>query len=97
MGMFESIFRKYGARLIAGWVAALAAWLLAHYGVTLDADTQAHFVEATIGMMLAVFGTVYPLLHKYINKHINPGDAATSRLIDVEKKEDDNIKLIGGE
>lgn len=79
-----TFLRPIIARLIASVVGAFASYLLVHYGVTLDADTQLG-LEA---VMLGFFGVIYSVIHRAINARINPGDAATQHMAVKERSEE---------
>lgn len=80
--------RPYASRVIAAWVGAGAAYLETRYGVILDPNTKANLV---IGG-LAVYGTIYPIVHRVLDKKWNPGDAASTHQIVAEKAEVAGIK-----
>lgn len=63
-------------RILAAAIAGACAWLLVRYGITIDATTQQHLVEALVGIVLPVFVALYGVLHKLIDAKLNPGDAA---------------------
>jgi len=60
------------ARIIAAFVGALASYLYAKYGFTLDNESQA----AIVSTMFAIYGIIYAIVHKGVNSKINPVDAA---------------------
>jgi uncharacterized membrane protein len=68
--------RPFASRIIASIVAAFASYLLIHYGVTLDADTQVGLQSVAF----AIFGVVYGVLHKLLDKNVNPSDSASAHL-----------------
>jgi uncharacterized membrane protein len=75
--------RPFLSRIIAGWVAAFVAYLSTKFGVTLDAETQA----GILAVLLGIFTTVYSIVHRVLDKKINPGDAASSHLAAKEQVE----------
>lgn len=79
--MIPDSLRPYLARLVAGWVATLAVYLETRYQIILDPNTKAALVTGAVG----IFGTVYPIVHRLIDKIVNPGDAASSHLASAEK------------
>jgi hypothetical protein len=68
--------RPFASRIIASIVAAFASYLLVHFGVTLDAATQDGLRAVTLGL----FGVVYSVVHKLLDKTANPSDAASSHI-----------------
>lgn len=74
-------------RVIAAWIAGLATFLMTKYGVLIDAEQQKHLVEYTVGLILPLFITIYSILHKVLNKKLNPGDAASVHIAEQEKTE----------
>lgn len=81
-----TFLRPIAARLAAAVVGALVSWLTVK-GIDVPADTQQAWIEATVGLMLLVFGIVYALAHKLINRKLNPADAATPGLAKIGKME----------
>lgn len=67
--------KPYISRVIAGLVASLAGWLVTKH-ITLDGDTQQQLIAAMIGIASAMFAVIYALLHKWIDKLVNPTDGA---------------------
>ena len=80
--------RPFVSRLIGTWVAALVTYLQFHYGIVLDADTQAGLLSVGLG----VFTTVYFIVHRVLDKFINKGDAASNTLAKVENAQVTSIK-----
>jgi ATP/ADP translocase len=81
-----SIVRLFLGRWIAGLIAAFVAWA-ATKGIDITADTQKDLVEKIVAMALAIFGILYPFLHKLLDRWINPGDAASAHLAEKEGAE----------
>lgn len=73
--------RPYLARLLAAVVPALIGWLCGKLGVKLDPTVVAELNTATVALLL------YGISHTTLNKKMNPGDAASSKLAAVEKQE----------
>jgi hypothetical protein len=63
------------SRIIAPIIAALAAWLTAA-GLDLDPGFVTAATEAATFLLLAVFGLVYGVAHKLIDRKVNPADDA---------------------
>lgn len=80
--------RPYASRVIAAWVGAGAAYVETRFGVILDPDTKANLVVGAV----AVYGTVYPIIHRLLDKKWNPGDAASTHQAVAEKAEVAAIK-----
>lgn len=80
--------RPFASRILASLIAAIAAYLAQRWGITLDADTQAGLLSVTLG----IFGVVYGLVHRVLDKSVNPGDAASSHMAVQEKIETAEIK-----
>jgi hypothetical protein len=68
--------RPFASRIIASIVAAFASYLAVHYGLTLDADTQAGLQAVALGL----FGVIYSILHRLMDKSANPSDSASAHL-----------------
>lgn len=67
-------------RLLAAWIAALCIWLAAKYGILIPDDSQVKIVAGTLAVIMALFTTVYSLVHKWLDHHLNPADTAASVL-----------------
>lgn len=76
------------SRIIAGLVGTLAAYLETKYQVVIAPDTKQALVAGGIG----TFGIVYPLVHRILDRWLNPGDAASSHLGAVEKAQAETLK-----
>lgn len=76
-------------RLIGTAVAGLATWLMIHYGIVLDQDTQQKVTESAVVILMIVFSVIYGITHKLVNKKLNPGDTASATLaqLDADKRE----------
>lgn len=75
------------SRVIGGIVASICAWLALKTGLIVDQTQQAELVEKIIALMLVVFSVLYPLLHKFIGRYTNPGDAASPEIATKEASE----------
>lgn len=89
-----TFLRPILARLLAAWIAAGCGWLLLRFGLTIDADTQTHFVEALIGVILPLFLSLYAVAHKLLNQRLNPGDTASAPLAEKSQAEAARLKAI---
>lgn len=75
------------ARVLGAWIAAACLWLAVHYNITIAPDEQSKVVEAGIIVLLAIFNTLYALIHRAISVKTNPSDAATPSLAAKGKSE----------
>lgn len=82
------LLRPLVSRFLGTWIAAFVTYLQFHYGITLDADTQAGLLSVGLG----TFTTVYFLVHRLVDKFINRGDAASVTLAKVENQQVAAIK-----
>jgi hypothetical protein len=80
MTALSQIWRMLAARLAAVAVSAAILWLTAHFGfeVTEDQRGQAvsFFTDALTGFGWLVGMVVYPIVHKVLDRKINPLDSA---------------------
>ena len=83
--------RPFLSRIIASLVTVLITWLLSK-GIDLGADAQGHLTEAGTALAIGGFTLIYGLIHRSIDKKVNPGDAASSHLAAVEKDQSAAIK-----
>lgn len=77
MNFFAKVFTILGPRIL-GAAAGAAAAKLAQYSITVDPATLT-------GIALGA----YALVHKVISSKVNPGDAASSRMVSAEKTASD--------
>lgn len=83
--------RPYISRILAPIITAFIMWLL-NKGIDLGPDAAAHLTEyGTVGL-LAVFALLNGVIHKTIDKRLNPGDAASSHIAHEERKESTVLK-----
>lgn len=82
MNIFEKLWTLYGPRVVAA-LAAGATTKLAEKGITVDPGTL-----ISIG-----FGT-YGIIHKAISSRVNPGDAASGRMAEAEKRAVDTSSTV---
>jgi uncharacterized membrane protein (DUF441 family) len=87
------LLRPYLSRLIAAALAGLVTWL-AGKGIALD-DTSVHtLTEAGVVVALTVFQALYAIIHRTIDKKVNPGDAASSHIAAASKLESAELKSV---
>lgn len=67
-------------RLLAAWIAALCIWLAARYNILIPDDAQVKIVAGALAVLMALFTTIYSLVHKWLDHHLNPADTAASVL-----------------
>lgn len=67
--------RVFISRIIAPVIAALVGWLTS-IGLDLDPGFGPALTEATTWLILAIFGAIYGIVHRLIDKKLNPGDVA---------------------
>lgn len=87
-----NFFRPMLSRVVGAWVAALAVWLSAKLGIVLDDNAQEQIIAGAIAVAFALAQTVYAIVHRSLDKRLNPGDAASSHLADKEKTETARLK-----
>ena len=68
--------RPYLSRIIAGGVTALTAFLASKLGVVLSPDDQATLTQGGVVLLIALTQPLYGLVHKFLDRWINPTDAA---------------------
>lgn len=82
--------RPFLARIIAPIVTSLVAWLAVHYGITYDPGIATKQVTEAV---IAVFGILAPLtgvVKQIIEKKVNPGNAASTKIAAIEHQEEKN-------
>lgn len=92
MSAIANLLRLVIARTIGGLIATLSAWLMIRYGIIVDDSAQAELTSNVVAVMMTIFTILYPLIHKLINRKINPGDAASSHLAREEKTQAEGLR-----
>jgi 20S proteasome alpha/beta subunit len=78
--------RPFVSRLIAPFITALLAWAALH-GFDFGSDAAGHITEYAVVILVAGMQIVNGLIHKSIDKKVNPADAASSQIAAVAKAE----------
>lgn len=86
-----TILRVLLGRLIGAAVAGLATFLMSKWGIMLDPDTQAQVTEQGVIFLMVIFTAIYSIVHKVVNKKLNPGDTASATLADRSVRERERI------
>ncbi len=89
--MIFDALRPFISRALAAVFATLITWLLSK-GIDLGKDAAGQLTEVATTLLIGGFTLVYGVLHKTIDKSVNPGDAASSHLASREKTEAETIK-----
>lgn len=63
------------SRLLAGPIAAFVAWLIG-LGIEVTSDEQTALTEAATLLVFAIITSLYGVVHKLLDKKINPADTA---------------------
>lgn len=83
--------RPYLSRLIAGLVTMLLTWLMSH-GIDLGTDAAGGLTEAGTALAIGGFTIIYGLIHRTLDKKLNPGDAASSHIAKSDVTKADDLK-----
>lgn len=92
--------RPFLSRLISPLISTFATWLSVRWAIELDAASQQQITAAVLVIAITVGNyvgqTVNNVVHRLIDKRLNPGDAASSHLAEKEKRETVQLKAAGG-
>lgn len=80
MDTLVKFLRPIFSRLIGTWVAALAVWLAAHFNIVIPESAQEQIISGFIVLLVAISQTIYVLIHRTIDAHVNPKDIASPTL-----------------
>lgn len=86
---FNSL-RPFLMVFIAPWTPLFFAWLNHKFGVIYSEEQQRQLVSLAIDF--GGFAMIAGIAKVAGNKHVNPGNAASSHLASVEKREAEDIK-----
>lgn len=84
--------RPFLSRLLSPFVAAFAGYLAIHFGVNLDTDNQVVLVKALVEWIIPLMVAVNALVHRALDKWLNPGDAASSHVAKQEAAQASALK-----
>jgi len=87
-----SIIQVFLPRVVGVLVAMLCGWLLTHYGIDINRDTQAQIASDLATWILPLVLLLYGLTHRLLSKVLNPGDAASAHLAEAEAKQTEQLK-----
>lgn len=79
--------RPFLSRIIAPVITALLAWAAIHLGLNFGDDAAGHITEYAVVVLVAVMQFVNGMIHRGIDKKVNPVDAATVPLAVAGKVE----------
>lgn len=79
--------RPFLSRILAPIITAGLAWAAIHWGINFGDDAAGHITEYAVVVLLALFSAVNAVIHKTIDKKVNPVDAATAPLAVAGKVE----------
>ena len=82
--------RPFLSRIIGSFVAGFIVSLAAK-GIDIDPETASAVTTASVGILLAAFTALYSVIHRVIDKKLNPGDAAAKSIVVNEKYEAEEL------
>lgn len=85
-----NFLRPFLARIIAPLVTGFLAWLSVHYGIVLDTDQSTTKVTEAVIAIFTILAPLTGIVKQIIEKKVNPGNAASTKLAEIEKHEDTN-------
>ena len=74
--MIPDWIRPVLSRVVGLVVASLVTWLATKYGIVVPESAKTQLTETGVVALMAVFGTVYALVHRGVSIRTNPTDAA---------------------
>lgn len=75
--MIDSL-RPFLSRAIAPFVTMGLTWVAVHWGIAPGADAAGHITETAVIIIVGGMQIVYGLIHRGIDKKVNPVDAAST-------------------
>jgi hypothetical protein len=85
--MIPDWIRPILSRVVGLAVASLVTWLATKYGIVVPEDAKTQITEGTVVALMALFGTVYALVHRGVSIQTNPTDAAKPSVAKSETAE----------
>jgi hypothetical protein len=90
--MNADTLRPFISRILSPFIAMLLTYLGTKFGISFGDDAQPYFTETITALSLPVFLALNAVIHKLLDKWINPGDAASAHLAGREKSEVKTLK-----
>lgn len=84
--MLDAI-RPFLSRILAPIITAGLAFIAVKLGVTFGTDAAGHITEVAVVILVGIMQFVYGMLHRGIDKTVNPVDAASAPLATAGKIE----------
>lgn len=81
------------SRVIAPFITMFIAWLTLKWGIDLGSDAAVKLTDGAVVLLMALFTALNGLIHKFIDKYLNPADAATVALAAEGKLNDRSAKV----
>ena len=85
--MIDSL-RPFLSRVLGPLITGALTWMALHWGVDFGTDAAGHITEYAVVVLVAVMQLVNGLVHRTIDKKVNPVDAATTPLAAAGKAEE---------
>lgn len=79
--------RPFLSRMLAPLITALLAWGAIHLGLNFGDDAAGHITEYTVVILIAVMQFANGMIHRGIDKKVNPADAASKEIAVIAKVE----------
>jgi ABC-type transport system involved in cytochrome bd biosynthesis fused ATPase/permease subunit len=79
--------RPFLSRILAPAITALLGILAVKFGLDFGADAAGHLTEYAVVIVVAVMQLANGLIHRSIDKKVNPADAASSQIAAIAKAE----------
>lgn len=77
--------RAIVGRAAAAIVAAIVTWIASVFGIEVTAETAATWTDALTVLGIGFWGVAYAVIHKLLDRHINPADAAAPEAVEAGK------------
>lgn len=81
--------RPFLSRALAPFITMALTWMAVHWGVAPGPDAAGHVTETAVIIIVGGMQFVYGLLHRGIDKKVNPVDAASTPIAVAAKAESD--------
>ena len=86
--------RPFLSRIIAPFITMALAWLALH-GFDFGSDAAGHVTEYAVVVLVGLMQIANGLIHRSIDKKVNPVDAATTPLAVAGKAEEKTANMEG--
>lgn len=86
-----SWLRVIAGRIIGALAAGFVGWILAKLGIELAPEDRNAVADSVVAAGMTIVLIAYSLVHKIVDRKVNPGDTASGRLAEMAKVQREHL------